>query len=251
MIVHYTKVVVDVLGAENGWDAMVGFPVEIEPLGAALRPVDRQRVPRHRHAATASRCPSPRRGRVLQRRPAGRRFPNEAFATQVIKADAGGTFSYTMPRAGWWGFAALVPGEKTTRPRRQTGRRGAGRPDLGQDRGHGNQVRVCRCTSMRAFSRRLPPDRCVLAGRRGRGGPRHGHRPLPARSRADSQDGRAQRGLLRRLGASRCRLGPRLGPSVARRAHGPGARLVDVSRRADRAGVASGLFPKAESPRSA
>jgi hypothetical protein len=32
MIVHYTKVVVDVLGAEQGWDAMVGFPVEIEPL---------------------------------------------------------------------------------------------------------------------------------------------------------------------------------------------------------------------------
>ena len=31
-IVHYTKVVVDVLGAENGWDALVGLPVEIEPL---------------------------------------------------------------------------------------------------------------------------------------------------------------------------------------------------------------------------
>ena len=32
MIVHYTKVVVSVLGAENGWDALVGLPVEIEPL---------------------------------------------------------------------------------------------------------------------------------------------------------------------------------------------------------------------------
>ena len=32
MIVHYTKVVVDAFGAEDGWDARVGFPVEIEPL---------------------------------------------------------------------------------------------------------------------------------------------------------------------------------------------------------------------------
>ena len=32
MIVHYTKVVIDVLGAEKGWDALVGLPVEIEPL---------------------------------------------------------------------------------------------------------------------------------------------------------------------------------------------------------------------------
>jgi len=32
MIVHYTKVAVDVMGAEEGWDEVVGFPVEIEPL---------------------------------------------------------------------------------------------------------------------------------------------------------------------------------------------------------------------------
>lgn len=32
MIVHYTKVVVDGFGAEYGWDALVGLPVEIEPL---------------------------------------------------------------------------------------------------------------------------------------------------------------------------------------------------------------------------
>ncbi|MCD6406039.1 MAG: DUF4198 domain-containing protein, partial [Planctomycetes bacterium] len=32
MIVHYTKVVVNAFGDEEGWDEMVGFPVEIEPL---------------------------------------------------------------------------------------------------------------------------------------------------------------------------------------------------------------------------
>jgi cobalt/nickel transport protein len=38
--------------------------------------------------------------------------PSDAFITQVIKADASGAFSYAMPRAGWWGFAALVEGDK-------------------------------------------------------------------------------------------------------------------------------------------
>jgi cobalt/nickel transport protein len=42
--------------------------------------------------------------------------PKDAFVTQVIKADFNGVFSYTMPRAGWWGFAALVAGEKSKNP---------------------------------------------------------------------------------------------------------------------------------------
>lgn len=34
-----------------------------------------------------------------------------------MKADSNGTFSYAMPRAGWWGFAALTEGdEKMKRP---------------------------------------------------------------------------------------------------------------------------------------
>ena len=37
--------------------------------------------------------------------------PNDDFITQVLKADANGTFSYVMPRAGWWGFAALLDGD--------------------------------------------------------------------------------------------------------------------------------------------
>ena len=35
------------------------------------------------------------------------KLPADAFTTQVVKADANGVFAYTMPRAGWWGFAAL------------------------------------------------------------------------------------------------------------------------------------------------
>ena len=39
--------------------------------------------------------------------------PNDAFITQVLTTDANGTFTYAMPRAGWWGFAALLDGEDT------------------------------------------------------------------------------------------------------------------------------------------
>ena len=37
--------------------------------------------------------------------------PADPFITQVLKADANGVFSYAMPRAGWWGFAALFEGD--------------------------------------------------------------------------------------------------------------------------------------------
>ena len=40
---------------------------------------------------------------------------SDEFVTQVIKADANGVFSYVMPRAGWWGFAALVHGDEQMR----------------------------------------------------------------------------------------------------------------------------------------
>ena len=33
--------------------------------------------------------------------------PAEAYITQVVKTDANGVFTYAMPKAGWWGFAAL------------------------------------------------------------------------------------------------------------------------------------------------
>ena len=36
--------------------------------------------------------------------------PHDAFVTLTIKADANGTFAFAMPRAGWWGFAALGVG---------------------------------------------------------------------------------------------------------------------------------------------
>jgi cobalt/nickel transport protein len=38
--------------------------------------------------------------------------PNNALVTQVVKADANGVFTYGVPFAGWWGFAALNTAEE-------------------------------------------------------------------------------------------------------------------------------------------
>lgn len=109
MIVHYTKVVVDFLGAETGWDALVGLPVEIEPL---VRPFGLWTGNTFRGIVRHQGKPVPFAHVEVEYLNEGGRIkvPNDAFITQVVKADANGVFAYTMPKAGWWGFAALVPG---------------------------------------------------------------------------------------------------------------------------------------------
>ncbi|MEW5803843.1 MAG: DUF4198 domain-containing protein [bacterium] len=108
-IIHYTKVCVDALGLEEGWDTPVGLKTEIIPLtrpyglwagnvftGVVL--VDGEPVPDAEveveylnEAAEGGALPT----------------PSDPFVTQVVKADKNGVFSYAMPKAGWWGFAAL------------------------------------------------------------------------------------------------------------------------------------------------
>ncbi len=111
MIVHYTKVVVNFGGVEKGWDAQVGFPVEIQPL---VRPYGLWTGNTFRGIVVYRGKPVPCATIEVEYLNEGGRVktPNDAFVTQVIKADGSGTFSYSMPRAGWWGFAALVPGEE-------------------------------------------------------------------------------------------------------------------------------------------
>ncbi|MCB2185267.1 MAG: DUF4198 domain-containing protein [Deltaproteobacteria bacterium] len=105
-IIHYTKTVVDALGAEEGWDQPVGLKMEIVPL---TRP----------YGLYAGNSFT---GRVLYRgkpladcavevefynQKAERHAPTEAHITQVVKTTADGVFTWTMPWAGWWGFSAL------------------------------------------------------------------------------------------------------------------------------------------------
>lgn len=105
-IIHYSKVVVDAYDWGDGWADPVGLPVEIEPL---VRPyglwagnlfsgiVRRDGAP---VAFAEIEVEWVNDGSVTP--------PGDAFITQVIRADANGVFHYAMPRAGWWGFAALV-----------------------------------------------------------------------------------------------------------------------------------------------
>lgn len=106
LIIHYTKVIVNAFEAEQGWAHLLGLPVEIEPLvrpyglwtGNQFRGIVRQNgqvVP----FATIE---------VEYFNQDQVKIPATPFSTQIIKADSQGVFSYSFPRAGWWGFAALV-----------------------------------------------------------------------------------------------------------------------------------------------
>lgn len=107
-IVHYAKVVVD-LGAGAGWDRLVGLPVEIEPL---VRPYGLWTGNLFRGVVRRNGKPAPfAEVEVEWRNDGSIKAPSDPFVTQVIKADATGQFAYALPRAGWWGFAALVDGD--------------------------------------------------------------------------------------------------------------------------------------------
>jgi len=109
-IVHYTKVCVQAFGLEDGWDEPIGLETEIVPL---TRP----------YGLWTNNLFS---GQVLLKgepvafaeieieylnesadNPSIVTAPADAYVTQVVKADGNGVFHYAMPRAGWWGFAAL------------------------------------------------------------------------------------------------------------------------------------------------
>jgi cobalt/nickel transport protein len=109
-IVHYTKVCVNALGLEKGWDEPVGLETEIIPLtrpyglwtgnlftGRVL--LKGQPVP-NAEVEVEYLNESPDNPSVVE-------ASSDPYVTQVVKADGAGVFSYAMPRAGWWGFAAL------------------------------------------------------------------------------------------------------------------------------------------------
>ena len=113
-IIHYSKVIVDAFASGEGWAAPVGLPVEIEPLS---RPTGLWTGNLFRGLVRAEGKPVPfAEVEVEWMNDGSVEPPNDAFVTQVIKADAGGVFAYAMPRAGWWGFAALVDGPDATGP---------------------------------------------------------------------------------------------------------------------------------------
>ncbi|MGN7612766.1 DUF4198 domain-containing protein [Magnetococcales bacterium HHB-1] len=109
MIIHYTKVVVDGFDWGEGWDQTLGLPVEIKPL---VRPYSLWTGNLFRGLVLKDGKPVPHAEVEVEWVNDGSITPpSDAFVTQVIKADDRGIFSYAMPRAGWWGFAALIDGK--------------------------------------------------------------------------------------------------------------------------------------------
>jgi len=113
-IVHATKVIVDALGAEEGWDTPIakaaGLPAEIVPL---TRPYSLYAG--NIFTGQVQRDGKPVAGADVEVEFWGKgktKAPTDAHVTQVVKTDDNGYFSFVMPKAGWWGFAALMESEK-------------------------------------------------------------------------------------------------------------------------------------------
>ena len=110
-IVHYTKVIVNSLGMEEGWDEEVGLKTEIIPLtrpyglwaGNVFQGIVKVNGKPVSYAEVEIEYYN-EDGKV--------KWPADPMITQVIKADKSGVFTYAMPKAGWWGFAALNEDKK-------------------------------------------------------------------------------------------------------------------------------------------
>lgn len=111
MIIHYTKVIVNAYGLENGWETPVGLPVEIMPLS---RPYGLWTNNLFSGQVINNGKPEANALVEIEYRGQGNiKTPGSPFVTQVVRADTNGVFHYAMPKAGWWGFAALVDNGKT------------------------------------------------------------------------------------------------------------------------------------------
>lgn len=109
-IVHYTKVCINALGLEAGWNEPVGLETEIIPM---TRPYGLWTGNLFTGQVLLKGKPEPFAEieiEYLNELPGNSSMihpPSDPYITQVVKADVNGVFSYAMPKAGWWGFAAL------------------------------------------------------------------------------------------------------------------------------------------------
>lgn len=105
-IIHYTKTIVAAFGDDEGWDDELGLKTEMVPLAKpfglyagnvfqAIVKLNGQAVP---YAEIEVEYFN--QGKKV-------RAPSDYMVAQTIKADQNGVFTYAVPAAGWWGFAAL------------------------------------------------------------------------------------------------------------------------------------------------
>ncbi|MEG1610268.1 MAG: DUF4198 domain-containing protein [Bilophila sp.] len=105
-IIHYTKTYVAAFGEEEGWDEPAGLKTEILPL---TRPFGNYAGNVFQGKVLLDGKPVPNASVEVEyyNKNGVYAAPNEYMVTQVVKADANGVFTYGIPFAGWWGFAAL------------------------------------------------------------------------------------------------------------------------------------------------
>lgn len=110
-IIHYTKVIVNAFGLEEGWDEPVGLKTEIVPL---TRPYGLYTGNVFQGQVLVNGKPAPGTQVEVEYYNQDGKLSVEAdpLITQIVKADANGVFVYGIPKSGWWGFAALNKDEK-------------------------------------------------------------------------------------------------------------------------------------------
>jgi len=113
-IIHYTKVCVHALGLEQGWDDEVGLETEIVPL---TRPYGLWTGNLFTAVVKIKGKPVPYAQVEVEYYDEEEAIqpPADPYITQMVKTDKNGVFSYAMPRAGWWAFAALNEASWTTK----------------------------------------------------------------------------------------------------------------------------------------
>ncbi|SCY48840.1 DUF4198 domain-containing protein [Desulfoluna spongiiphila] len=105
-IIHYTKTIVPAYGGEEGWDDELGLKTEIVPL---TRPFGLYAGNLFQGVVklNGKAVPGAEVEVEFYNRDGKAKAANEYLVTQVVKADANGIFSFTVPTEGWWGFSAL------------------------------------------------------------------------------------------------------------------------------------------------
>ena len=122
-IQQFTKVMVNVAGMPTDWDASLGLKAEIVPLtkpyaiwtnstfsGIAMsegKPVPFAEI-EVEYLNSDIDLKANRSGKLKYK------APQDSFVTLTIKADANGKFTFGIPKAGWWGFAAMGIGPEDT-----------------------------------------------------------------------------------------------------------------------------------------
>lgn len=103
---HLTKVIIDAHNAGEGWDKPMGVKAEIIPL---TRPYGLYKGNLFSGQVLY-------KGKIVPNakieiefyNPTKKEAPTNMHITQIVKADSTGAFNFVMPKAGWWGFAALI-----------------------------------------------------------------------------------------------------------------------------------------------